>query len=80
MSQYIDDCNDPQGIETIFKQLIWIDDDGNAYVNIVDSGLTEADVTPITDCTDFRTALQLFLLSIGIDNAGNPAIKTISIA
>lgn len=80
MSQYIDDCNDPQLVETIFKELIWEDADGNLYVNIVDSGLSEADVTPLTDCDDYRTAIQLFLLAVGIDNAGNPAIKTVAIS
>ena len=32
MSQYIDDCNDPQLPETLFRQLIWEDDDGNLYL------------------------------------------------
>ena len=80
MSQFIDDCNDPQLVETIFRQLLWEDDDGNVYLNIVDSGLSEDDVTPLTDCDDYRTAIQLFMLAVGTDNAGNPAIKTVAIS
>ena len=79
MSQYIDDCNDPQLLESTFRQMIYTDGT-NLYLNIVDSGLTEDDVTPITDCTDYRTALQLLWLTIGQDVNGNPAIQTVSIS
>lgn len=80
MSQYIDDCNEQnEHIESLIRKMLYHDSDNNFYINMIDSGLSESDVTPISDCEDYRSLLQLFRLSIGEDIDGNPAINTVSI-
>jgi hypothetical protein len=81
MSQFIDECNEQnEHTESLIRKMLYHDSDNNFYINMIDSGLSESDVEPISDCEDYRTALQLFRLSIGEDINGNPAINTVSIS